>query len=190
MGGKSGGRAAGEVHAALLRGINLGSVNRLPMAELAAMFTAAGCSDVQIYIQSGNVVYRARRALAARVPALIAAAIADRFGYRVPVVTRTAAELDEIARANPFLRAGADPATLHVVFLADRPSAARIASLDPDRSPPDELAARGREVYLRCPDGFGRSKLHNHYFESRLATTSTIRNWRTVLKLVDMTRGA
>ena len=49
---------------------------------------------------------------------------------------------------------------------------------------------RGREVYLRCPDGFGRSKLTNDYFESRLATTTTIRNWRTVLKLVDMTAGA
>ncbi len=189
MGGKAGGRA-GDVHAALLRGINLGAVNRLPMAELAAMFTAAGCREVQIYIQSGNVVYRATSALAARVPALIAAAIAERFGHRVPVVTRTAAELLALSRANPFLRAGADPATLHVVFLAERPTAARVATLDPDRSPPDELAVRGREVYLRCPDGFGRSKLTNDYFESRLATTTTIRNWRTVLKLVDMTAGA
>jgi uncharacterized protein (DUF1697 family) len=187
MGGKSrGGRA---VHVALLRGINLGSVNRLPMKELAAMFDAAGCGTVQIYIQSGNVVFEAPAALAARVPTVIAAAIADRFGYRVPVVTRTAAELAAVAAANPFLRAGADPAVLHVVFLASPPGPAQIAALDPDRSPPDRFAVKGREVYLHCPNGYGRSKLHNDYFESRLGSVSTVRNWRTVLRLVEMSGG-
>ena len=49
---------------------------------------------------------------------------------------------------------------------------------------------RGREIYLRCPNGLARTKLTNEYFESRLATTSTVRNWRTVLKLVDMAGGS
>jgi uncharacterized protein (DUF1697 family) len=186
MGGKS---RASAVHVALLRGINLGGVNRLPMKELAAMFGDAGCSAVEIYIQSGNVVFGAPAALAARVPALIAAAIASRFGHRVPVMTRTAAELAAVAAANPFLRAGADPASLHVVFLAAAPNRAQIAALDPDRSPPDRFAVKGREVYLHCPNGFGRSKLHNDYFESRLGSISTVRNWRTVLKLVEMSGG-
>jgi uncharacterized protein (DUF1697 family) len=187
MGGKR--RGASSVHVALLRGINLGSVNRLPMAALATMFDSAGCGAVQIYIQSGNVVFEAPAALAARVPTVIAAAIADRFGYRVPVVTRTAAELAAVASANPFLRAGADPGTLHVVFLASAPRPAQFAALDPDRSPPDRFAVSGREVYLHCPDGYGRSKLHNDYFESRLGSVSTVRNWRTVLKLVEMSGG-
>jgi uncharacterized protein (DUF1697 family) len=75
------------------------------------------------------------------------------------------------------------------MFLADRPSPARVATLDPKRSPPDEFEVRGREIYLRCPNGVGRTKLSNSYFDAKLATTSTMRNWRTVVKLVEMTGG-
>ena len=87
---------------------------------------------------------------------------------------------------NPFLSAGADPTKLHVGFLAEAPSAARIAELDPDRSPPDAVEVRGREVYLHFPKGTARSKLTVDYFDRVLATTITIRNWRTVGKLLEM----
>jgi len=75
------------------------------------------------------------------------------------------------------------------MFLADRPPPGKIAALDPKRSPPDEFEVRGREIYLRCPNGVGRSKLTNEYFDTKLSTTSTMRNWRTVLKLVEMAGG-
>jgi uncharacterized protein (DUF1697 family) len=172
---------------ALLRGINLGGRNRLPMKDLAAMFGDAGCDAIETYIQSGNVVFRASRACATRLPGAIKKAISERFGFDTPLVMRTAAELHAVARTNPFLRAGADPDSLHVMFLADRPAAARLATLDPKRSPSDEFEVRGREIYLRCPNGLARTKLTNDYFDTRLATTSTVRNWRTVLKLIEMT---
>jgi uncharacterized protein (DUF1697 family) len=105
---------------------------------------------------------------------------------RVPVVTRTADELREVSEQNPFLAAGADAAALHVVFLADRPSPARAAALDPQRSPGDALALRGRDIYLHCPHGVARSKLTNDYFDSKLATVSTARNWKTVLRLLEL----
>lgn len=178
-----------EVHVALLRGINLAGRNRLPMKDLAVMFSNAGCESVATYIQSGNVVFRASPTLARRIPDLIEKAISKSFGYRVPVVTRTGGEMRKIVRANPFLRSGADETTLHVAFLAARPAAARIEVLDPDRSPPDAFAVRGREVYLHCPNGYGRSKLTNGYFDSKLATTSTVRNWRTVLELLELASG-
>lgn len=176
-------------YVALLRSINVGGKNRLPMKDLAAMFAEAGCRDVQTYIQSGNVVFKAEDALAARIPALISEAIRDRFGYRAPVVLRNAAALREVVEANPFVKASVDLKTLHVAFLSDRPDGARVAALDPDRSPPDEFAVRGGEIYLRCPNGYGKSKLTNAYFDSSLGTTTTVRNWRTVLKLVEMARG-
>jgi uncharacterized protein (DUF1697 family) len=75
----------------------------------------------------------------------------------------------------------------HVAFLAATPTPAMVATLDPDRSPPDESAVRGREIYLRLPNGVARSRLTNAFFDSRLGTTSTLRNWRTVLKLVELT---
>jgi uncharacterized protein (DUF1697 family) len=78
---------------------------------------------------------------------------------------------------------------LHVLFLADQPGAAAVASLDPDRSPPDAFVVRGREIYLRCPNGVGTTKLTNAWFDSRLATISTGRNWRTVLKLFELAKG-
>lgn len=176
-------------HIALLRGINVGGKHRLPMKDLAEIFREAGCAEVRTYIQSGNVVFRAEDALAERIPALVAEAIAERFGFAAPVVTRTAAELEDVAVSNPFLEDGADPKTLHVVFLADRPSEEQIAELDPDRSPPDEFAVRGREIYLQCPDGVARSKLTAPYFDATLGTTGTARNWRTVGKLLELARG-
>ncbi len=178
-----------EPSVALLRGINVGGRNSMPMKDLVAMFADAGCRDVRSYIQSGNVVFRASPALAVRIPAVLGKAISTRFGLQVPIVVRRAGELRQIARQNPFLRAGADPKVLHVAFLADEPDAARVAALDPNRSPPDEFAVRGSEIYLHCPNGFARTKLTNDYFDSKLATTSTVRNWRTVLTLLALAGG-
>ena len=175
-----------SIHVALLRGINVGGKNQLPMKSLAAMFVEAECSDVRTYIQSGNVVFRAKDATARRIGAVISDTILDRFGLRVPVLTRTAVELRDVASDNPFVRAGVDAGTLHVAFLAGLPGASKVAALDPKRSPPDQFAVRGREIYLRCPNGMARTKLTNKYFDSTLGTTSTMRNWRTVLQLLEL----
>lgn len=177
---------ARSVHVALLRGINLGPRNKLPMKDLVGMFQDAGCDDVQSYIQSGNVVYRAKASLARRIPAVIRGEIEQRFGYDVPVVTRSAAEFRKCASAHPFARNGVAPQVLLVAFLAERPKAAALRALDADRSPGDEFLVREREIYLYTPGGFARTKLTNAWFEAQLDATSTIRNWRTVQKLADL----
>jgi uncharacterized protein (DUF1697 family) len=174
-------------YVALLRGINVGGKNKLPMKDLVAMFCAAGCEDVEAYIQSGNVLFKARPPVAAKVPAAIASTIGARFGYRIPVVVRTAGEVEDVARSNPFLAAGQSPDTLHVAFLADKPRAGGVATLDAGRSPPDEFIVRGREIYLHLPNGVARSKLTSAYFDSILGTTSTMRNWKTVQRLLELT---
>ncbi|MBI3891321.1 MAG: DUF1697 domain-containing protein [Candidatus Wallbacteria bacterium] len=156
------------------------------MKDLTALFFAAGCADVRSHIQSGNVIFGASDTLAPKVPGLISASILERFGLTVPVVTRSAAEMKQVVRGVPFREAGGDEATWHVAFLAAVPEPARVASLDPDRSPPDRFEVRGREIYLRCPNGLARTKLTNAYFDSRLRTTSTVRNWRTVLAVLEM----
>lgn len=176
-------RKLSDVHVALLRGINVGGRNKLPMKRLRALFEAAGCEDVRTYIQSGNVVFRAEPALGRRIPTVVKNAIAAQHDMDVPVVTRTAAELASAAMHNPYLKKGADERTLHVMFLVDEPGPGDVASLDPDRSPGDDFVVRGREIYLHCPKGVARTKLTNAYFDRRLGTTSTLRNWRTVCKL-------
>jgi uncharacterized protein (DUF1697 family) len=173
-------------YVALLRGINVGGKNKLPMKDLSAMFVAAGCTDVQTYIQSGNVVFKAPASLAAKISGLIASQIAERFGYKTPVVLRTTEQIDEILRNNPFFEVGATEDTLHVLFLADLPNPQAISLLDPDRSPGDTYVVRGRDIYLRLPNGVADSKLTNAYFDSKLATVSTGRNWRTIGKLLEL----
>lgn len=173
-------------YVALLRGINVGGKNMLPMSQVAKVFIEAGCTDVRTYIQSGNVVFAATPGCAKRVPHLVSAGIAERFGFRPALVVRTADEIGRVASGNPFLRPDADAGSLHVAFLAEAPDRQRIAALDPERSPGDSFELRGREIYLCLPNGVARTKLTNNYFDSTLATTSTLRNWRTVLKLLEM----
>ena len=175
---------------ALLRGINVGGKNKLPMADLAAMFREAGCDDVRTYIQSGNVVFRADLVLAGDIPALISTSILGQFGYSIPVITRTASEFQEIVKANPFAESGTEANKLLVMFLVNLPDRAQVEALDPNRSPGDEFVVLGREVFLHYPNGVARSKLTNAYFDSRLSTTSTSRNWRTVGKLLEMVNAA
>jgi uncharacterized protein (DUF1697 family) len=174
-----------DVHVALLRGVNVGGKRRLPMEDLAALFEAGGARDVRTLIQSGNVVFRAA---ASRVPALaevVARELERRLGSAVPVVVRSGSEMRAVPRANPFLRAGADPRTLHVAFLAGRPPRPRREALDPARSPPDEIALVGREAFLRLPDGVARTRFTSAYLDATLGTVSTLRNWATVLALAE-----
>jgi uncharacterized protein (DUF1697 family) len=174
-------------HVALLRGINVSGKNMLPMKELAHMFSDAGCTAVRTYIQSGNVIFDAP-AGAPGICDAIKANIEKRYGYRIPLILRTSAQLLKTIRDNPFLKAGAHEKMLYVYFLADSPNPSAIAALDPSRSAPDAFHVRGQEIYLHLPNGMGQSKLTNAYFDSKLSTTCTARNWATVLKLSELMR--
>ncbi len=170
----------------LLRGINVGGKNKILMTDLSAMFVTAGCKNVRTFIQSGNVVFDVSAKVSAQVPRLVAEQITNRLGYKTPVVLRSLAELEDAVSNNPFLKLGSDLESLHLVFLAALPEASSIAALDPKRSPGDEYVVRGRDIYLRLANGVADSRLTNAYFDSKLSTISTGRNWRTVTKLLEM----
>jgi uncharacterized protein (DUF1697 family) len=170
---------------ALLRGVNVGGKSLVSMAELRSLFTSLGFGDVQTYVQSGNVVFAARgkaERLAARIEREIAAA----FDVKPAVILRTPAELERAAKGNPYARA--DTSKLHVVFLDRAPTKSALAKLDPDRSPGDELTVKRREIYLHLPKGAGRSKLTLDYLERVLGVRGTQRNWKTLLKLIELSR--
>lgn len=180
--------AKGTPTVALLRGINVGGNNMLPMVELIAFFKTAGASEVRSYIQSGNVVFHAPPRLATKIADAVRKSVAERFGFDIPIVIRTLEQMEETSNENPFLKEGSVEKNLHVLFLADVPEAASVGKLDPNRSSPDRFHVRGRDVYLDLPNGAGRTKLTNAYFDSKLATISTGRNWATVCKLLHMMR--
>ena len=174
-------------YVALLRGINVGGKNKLPMKDLAAVFRDAGCVSVQTYIQSGNVVFQAPPESAAGLPATLAAQITARFSLRVPVLLRTAEQLESVFQNNPFLAQGLPEDTLHVMFLAGLPAPEQVAALHSQRSAPDAFIVQGRDIYLHLPNGVADTKLTNAYFDAKLATVSTSRNWKTVTKLLELT---
>ncbi len=175
---------------ALLRGVNVGGRNILPMKELVAAMGLLGLDGAKTYIQSGNIVFRATRAhgTESELRVKLEGCIEETFGLRVPVVLRTARELAEVVASNPFFARGANEEALHVAFLAVLPTASAVATLDSLRSPPDEFVVHKREIFVHCPGGLGKTKLTNAYFDRQLKTTSTVRNWRTVKTLLAMTR--
>ena len=173
-------------YAALLRGVNVGR-NKLAMADLRALLAGLDCQDVQTYLQSGNAVFGSttKRAELARA---IEQGLAE-LGVSSRVLLRTGDELAGVLAGNPFLERETDPTKLHVTFLADAPAADRIQQLQVPAGETATFHLQSKEVFLHCPDGYGRTKLNNSFVESRLATVATTRNWRTVIALTDMAGG-
>jgi uncharacterized protein (DUF1697 family) len=173
-------------YVAMLRGINVGARNKIRMTDLDALFVGLGHTGVVTYIQSGNVVFESRSRNASALADGIEARITRDLGLDVRVLVRTRAEVETVLRTNPFLETGADPARLHVTFLADAPDPTRVSAVEDYDAGVDEFRVLGREVFLHCPDGYGNTKINNGFFEKRLKAIATTRNWNTVTKLVEL----
>lgn len=173
-----------QTFVALLRGVNLGSRNKVAMSDLRKLVEELGYDDVETYLQSGNVLFAAGGS-AASVGRRIETALARDLGVEVQVVLRTKTELRRAVAQNPFAEQQRDPKKLLVTFLAETPSRAAVRALDPKAHAPDEFHVSGREVYLHCPNGYGRTKISNAYFERELGVVGTNRNWRTVTALAE-----
>lgn len=168
----------------LVRGINVGGSSTLAMADLRAACTDAGCAHVSTYIQSGNVLCTSPAA-AAELAEEVGRQIESRGGPTVTVVTRTRSELAEVIAANPF-PAVTDPTKLVVGFLRDDPPPGVLDSVDLAAFAPEEGVGIGRHLYLHLPEGQGRAKLPAALTERVLGGPVTVRNWRTVTKLLEL----
>jgi uncharacterized protein (DUF1697 family) len=166
-------------YVALLRGINVGGRRKVPMSDLRESVEALGYTNVRTYIQSGNVVFTAKTGSAAGVRAAIEQRLEHDFGFDVTVLLRTSKELATTLRNNPF------DTDAYVTFLESVPERARIAAIDAARYAPDEFAAHGREVFIRCPNGYGNTKINNALFERALGLRATTRNYKTVKTLAE-----
>jgi len=163
---------------ALLRGVNLGARNKVPMAKLRTLLEDAGYENVRTYIASGNVLLDGpvgKKKLASDLERLVL----DSFGVTTAVILRKPQELVAAVDAHPF----DDPSETHVAFLAARPAksaATRLEAVDQD------AVLVGSELYLRLPRGVHGSRLSNARIESLLGVAATLRNWRTVLALAEL----
>ena len=170
----------------LLRGINVGGRNKLPMASLRALLSDKGCADVQTYIQSGNCLFRSTEADPDIISRNMANWIEADFGFRPHILTMRQTEIDAAIAANPYAAAAqTDPKTVHFYFLSAVPTAPDIEALDAIKTDTEQYALIGQVFYLHAPDGIGRSKLASRA-EAKLGVPATARNYRTVLKLSEL----
>jgi uncharacterized protein (DUF1697 family) len=171
----------------LLQGINVGGQKRMPMPELQSLLSDLGLQSVRTYIQSGNAVLASPETDRTVLGATIGKAILDKFAFSTPVFLRTAAEMARVAGENPFLAARSeDPASLYVTFLSAPLTPEARAGLTAPAGIPDEMAPGRVEVYIFCPQGYGRTKLNNAFFERKLDQKVTTRNWNSVMTLLRM----
>jgi len=150
------------------------------MERLRGVFVGQGFADVRTYVQSGNVVFRATANSGRALERKISFSLEQEFGFTIQVILRTAKDFVAIAESHPFSK-GIDTARLYVTFL--REAAPKEVVLEPLSQSQDEFQLRGHEIYLHCPDGYGRTKLSNTYFEKKLGLEATTRNWKTVTTL-------
>lgn len=169
----------------LLRGINIGSRNRISMPELREALEDAGYDDVRTYLQSGNVVLTST-AGAKNVARDCERLIADRFGLRIAVVARTHTEIARVVERNPLVRVAKDPKRYQVSFLETKPSAKIVRELEEVAADREEVVSIGREIYAWHPAGVARSKVWAKLAGKDLGVTATARNWKTVTKLLEL----
>jgi uncharacterized protein (DUF1697 family) len=167
----------------LLRGVNLGSRNRIAMPRLRGALEAAGFADVATYVQSGNVVLTSRKK-PERLAAECTRLIATELGLDVAVVVRTRDELAAVVERNPLGDVADNPKRYQVSFLAEEPSPELVAKLAAAAIESERFVAIGRELYGWHPGGVARSKLWGRLAGRDLGITATARNWTTVTALL------
>ncbi|MGB0837409.1 MAG: DUF1697 domain-containing protein [Flavobacteriaceae bacterium] len=172
---------------ALLRGINVGGKRKILMADLKALCVSLGFEWVQTYIQSGNIIFKSNldnEVLASQ----LELGIQEIFQLEVPVQIKDSSDLEMALKKNPFYNAPTDIKQLHVTFLKQAPSLDSYENLQSKYPSKDQFKIYQDQVYLLCKGKYHQSKYSNQFFEKHLKTPATTRNWKTVLKLIELSK--
>lgn len=169
----------------LLRGINVGGKRKILMADLKAMCEKMGLKNVNTYIQSGNLIFNSDRKNAELENAL-ENAIAEEFGFEVPVTVRSEKELENSISNNPFFEKTTDLKRLHLTFLKKEPIRENLEKTLTYSYEPDLFKIEDKDVFIFCAGKYHESKLTNNFFEKQLNVGATTRNWKTILKLSEL----
>lgn len=174
-----------NTYIALLRGINVGGRNKLPMRELVEVLKTLGLQEIKTYIQSGNVVFQREAQNIAGLTEQISAAINKSHGFSPKILILQLEDFENALASNPFPEGENDPKTLHLYFLASAPKNPDLETLELLKRESERFAIIGRVFYLHAPEGVGRSKLAARA-EKALGVAATARNWRSVGKIFEM----
>jgi uncharacterized protein (DUF1697 family) len=174
------------IYISMLRGVNMAGHNKIKMTDLSALYKMLGFSDAETFIQSGNVVFsNPENTPVPEITARIEKAILKKFNYIIPVIIRTTEELREVISINPFREEeNFNSERLAVIFLYEKPSEEQIEKVKNINYPPDKFKIIGKEVFIYCPNGFGKSKIYTGFFENKMKVSGTGRNWNTINSLL------
>ena len=175
-----------ETYISILRGINVSGQKKIKMADLKALYEKLGFQDVQTYIQSGNVVFKSLKTKKTALKNKIEAEISKQYGFDVPLQILEHKELSLVFENNPFIRRNKDINKLYVTFLENLPENENILAISNIQSGDDEFIVDGKVIYVFCPNGAGHTKFSNIFFEKKLKTIATTRNWKTVSRLLEL----
>ncbi|WP_299243294.1 DUF1697 domain-containing protein [uncultured Aquimarina sp.] len=179
-----------NTYIALLRGINVGGHKKIKMADLKEMLEDLGFSAVVTYIQSGNVVFRDASENIDVLEAKIQNAIKKRFDFDVPVLIITQDTLSGILNKNPYTKrlenGNIDDKKMYFMLLCDEPDPFAVEELSKVSFDPEEFMITKNVIYLFAANGYGKTKLHNNFFEKKLKSKTTTRNLRTLSKLLEL----
>ncbi len=173
----------------LLRGVNVGRGNRLPMVALKAILESLGCTEVKTLLNSGNAVFRSQDLSATQLAASVGAAIRTQLQLSPTAIVKSAAELSTIVRANPMQLPAEEHARFLVAFAPDRQTLQHLHAIEPLVQAPERLVIGDEAAYLHCPNGLLQSKAGEALL-GKAGKGMTTRNWATVLKLEALVTGA
>ncbi|GIK59141.1 MAG: DUF1697 domain-containing protein [Ignavibacteriota bacterium] len=173
---------------ALLRGINVSGQKLIKMSELRTLFEKAGLQNVQTYIQSGNIIFSSKEKLSGKISQNISSAIKKKFGFDVHAIVLTPGELDKVILSNPFIKTQKESDKLYIIFLSSIPSKDNVNRIIAAEYFPEEYIVDGKCIYLFVPNGYGKAKLNNNFFENKLKVFGTTRNLKTLNALIELTK--
>ncbi len=173
---------------AILRGINVGGKRKILMKDLKLLFEKIRFTDVTTYIQSGNVIFNPSDNLSDfEISMEVQKAISDKYGFDVPVIIRSINELKQTIKRNPFLKnTENDFKQLHLTFLSEIPQPENIRNAEISNSGADQFVVDKNNVFVFCEGKYHQSKLTNNFFENKLKVKATTRNWKTVVKIIEL----
>jgi uncharacterized protein (DUF1697 family) len=169
----------------LLRGINVGGKNLLPMKELVVLIEAIGATHVKTYIQSGNAIFQIQASHFNSVASRIENKILEHKGFKANVSVLKSGEMEKVMAKNPFPDAVYQPQFLHLYFLSAKPPSPDFGKVESLKAETEQFSLIDKVFYLHAPEGIGRSKLAAHV-EKLMGVQATARNWRTVSKILSL----
>ena len=175
-------------YVSILRGINVSGQKNIKMTDLKSLYEKLGFGNVVTYIQSGNVIFDSNDKNTTNIKTTIEKAIEKKYRFTVPVIIRTNKELKKIIAQCPFNNVDfvENGTKVLITFSSTKPELDKVTKIQKFVVPPEELIVIRKEIYLYCPNGYGKSKLSNSFLENKLGIEATTRNIKSVLKLHEL----